>query len=128
MQTYRDLIVWQKAHGNFLAIIKFVDQLPQCRAAWEVARQIIRAAGSIGANIAEGHGRQALRRRKQDYINFLEIAFASANEVDYWLTVILDVGWVSREVVTPLLEANTEVLRMLYVFIQRTETTVVRRR
>jgi four helix bundle protein len=46
-----------------------------------VGKQLVRAADSIGANIAEGCGRQSF----QDNRRFVRIARASLNEAKHWL-------------------------------------------
>jgi len=46
-----------------------------------VGKQLVRAADSIGANIAEGTGRQAF----QDNRRFVRIARGSLNETKHWL-------------------------------------------
>ena len=46
-----------------------------------LAKQIIRSADSIGANIAEGSGRY----NYQDNLRFVKIARASLHETRYWL-------------------------------------------
>jgi len=43
-----------------------------------MAKQLLRAVTSIGANIAEGYG----RNEGKEYVRFLQIAYGSANEVD----------------------------------------------
>jgi len=48
--------------------------------------QLFRSVISIGANIAEGHGRHV----GLEYIHYLIIAQGSANEVDHWLNTALD--------------------------------------
>ena len=49
----------------------------------EVGPQLVRAAGSIGANIAEGYARRSPRER----VRFYEYALGSSEEVRSWCTV-----------------------------------------
>lgn len=46
--------------------------------------QVIRSAGSIGANITEAHGASS----RASYGRYFTIALQSANETKYWLTVL----------------------------------------
>ncbi len=57
-----------------------------------VGKQLVRAADSIGANIAEGAGRKSY----QDNRRFVRIARASLNETRYWLRRAL-----IRDLITP---------------------------
>ena len=66
IQSYRDLVVWQKAMG--LAALCYTKTKPQIR----------RAAASIPANIAEGNGRE----NTGSYIQFLRISQGSLKELE----------------------------------------------
>ena len=52
---------------------------------WTVGIQLVRAADSIGANIAEAYGRYGLR----DQRHLLHVARGSAYETEHWIAVAL---------------------------------------
>jgi four helix bundle protein len=82
---------------------------PKTMPAQEIARQGFRAATSVGANIAEGHGRHL----GQEYIHLLTIAQGSANEVDHWLHVSLDCEIGNLENIRKILAINIETRKIL---------------
>ena len=67
-----------------ISVLKFSDELRTKKSLWSVSDQLIRSAGSIGANVVEAKSSSS----KKDYINFFQIALKSANETKYWLLVI----------------------------------------
>jgi four helix bundle protein len=58
IKSFEDLIVWQKAHRLFLEVARDIEVFPNGRTANVIANQLLRSAGSISANIAEGFGRR----------------------------------------------------------------------
>jgi four helix bundle protein len=66
---------------------QLADEVWKVERTWEslerdnVGRQLVRAAGSVGADIAERSG----RGRNQDYRRFLRIARGSWCETQHWL-------------------------------------------
>jgi len=70
VKTFKDLIVWQKAHQLFLDIVADVEKFPRRRVSWIITDQILRSSGSISANISEGFG----RKTRADYERFLIMA------------------------------------------------------
>lgn len=77
--------------------------------AQEISRQLFRSATSVGANIAEGHG----RHQGTEYIHFLIIAQASANETEHWLNTAKDCQLGNVEKTDEILKFNNEVIRMI---------------
>jgi four helix bundle protein len=75
-----DLVSYQLAVGLAADLHQRVASWPPFER-WSIGLQLVRAAGSIGANIAEGDGRGHLK----DETRFLLIARGSLNETRHWL-------------------------------------------
>jgi len=76
----------KKFHVN---VIKLCEHFPGNAAGYETAKQLIRAAGSVGANY-----RAACRgKSKADFIYKIEIVLEDADESLYWLEISKDTGF-----------------------------------
>jgi four helix bundle protein len=109
MAGYRDLVFYQKGQDVVKGVNKLVKPWPKTMQAQEISGQLFRAATSLGANIAEGHG----RHQGREYIHYLIVAQGSANEVDHWLHTALDCGLGLEAEVQQLIGLNNEVRKML---------------
>ena len=63
-----------------LAIIQYCEVLEQDRK-WVIAKQLLRSATSIGANVFEAQNAES----KADFIHKMKIAAKEASETLYWL-------------------------------------------
>jgi len=115
MQGFRNLNVWQKAHGLTVVVYKTTARFPK-EELYALTSQIKRAASSIGANIAEGCGRGS----DADFTRFLYIAMGSASELENHLELGLDLGFLSQVDYDELQRRLIEVKRMLASLIQKT--------
>jgi four helix bundle protein len=106
---YRELGFFQKARKVTMTINQELKTWPRTIQAQEISRQVFRSATSVGANIAEGHGRHT----GQEYLHYLIIAQGSANEVDYWMNTALDCGIGKPEEIEKILALNVETRKML---------------
>lgn len=104
-RSFRDLLVWQKAHGWVLKLYVLTGAFPK-HETYGLAAQMRRAAISIPANIAEGFR----RRGKADKVRFLNIAEGSLEESRYYLILAQDLGYGKTQELMAHLE---EVSRML---------------
>ena len=71
--------------------------------------QIRRAAVSIAANVAEGHGRE----NSGSFIQFLRVSQGSLKELETHLLLAARVGLVTAEEIEPVLRQCDELGRML---------------
>lgn len=107
--SYKNLIVYQKAKVLTLGLIKFYSEK---RFNWTekyLVDQLLRAASSIGANLAEGYG----RLYKLDYRRFVSISRGSSFELEYWIDLIGNIRPQDKEFLQQNMALNTEVLKML---------------
>jgi len=107
-RTFRDLLVWQKAHQFVLAVYRFTATFPR-EETYGLSLQMRRAAVSIAANIAEGFG----KRSKAEKARFLNMAEGSLEESRYYLILAQDLGYGETEALHALLE---EVSRLLNAY------------
>jgi four helix bundle protein len=77
--------------------------------------QIRRAAVSVPSNIAEGYCRQI----RLEYVQFLQIAFASAAESETQLLIAKDLDYISREDFDETNSLLEEILKMLNSLISK---------
>ncbi|MFH1753084.1 MAG: four helix bundle protein [Candidatus Omnitrophota bacterium] len=84
--------IYDRSLDFAVRVAKLVSKLPRTQTALEYSKQVIRASGSIGANIEEADG--ALSKR--DFINKMGIARRESRESRHWLRLILKTGLVNR--------------------------------
>ncbi len=82
--------------------------------------QMRRAAVSVAANIAEGAGKQYLNEFRQ----FLYVARASLQEVEYYVHLASRLGYLSEEQHTDLEQAEADAARTLQGFINSVEQQI----
>lgn len=81
-ESYRDLIVWQKAVQMSVALYRLTEKFPK-REIYGLADQLRRAGVSTASNIAEGYGRAS----RGEYKQFLGMARGSNFEVQTQLVI-----------------------------------------
>ena len=77
IKSHRDLRVWSNAMDLAQVIYELARTFPT-REEYRLTSQLIRAAISIPANIAEGH----MRGTRKDYANFISVARGSTAELE----------------------------------------------
>ncbi|MEM6553702.1 MAG: four helix bundle protein [Planctomycetota bacterium] len=104
-RSYRDLVVWQKAHAYVLNVYKATKRFPADER-FGLTSQLRRASASIPANIAEGF----VKRTKTDKARYIDIAHGSAQECSYFLLLAKDLGYLKTD---RLANAIEEVSRLI---------------
>jgi len=116
VQRFEDLKVWQAARA-LRSELRALMRGSQFKHEYELRSQILRAALSVMANIAEGFERSTTK----EFIQFLFIAKGSVGELRSHLVALLDDNFISNEQYNELAEKSTAISKQLSSFIQYLE-------
>lgn len=104
-RTFKDLIVWQKAHAFVISIYESTEAFPG-KERYGLTSQLRRAAISIPANIAEGFKKTG----RADKARFMNIAQGSLEECRYYLILAQDLGYTDTQNLQMQLEEVSKLL------------------
>jgi four helix bundle protein len=108
MNSYRDLIAWQKAMDVVVEVYQATDSFLKSEQ-FGLTNQLRRAAVSIPSNIAEGQGRGS----PDDFARFLRIARGSLQEVETQLILSQRLGYLQSDQSHAVLSRLDEVSRII---------------
>jgi four helix bundle protein len=98
-----------RAYQYSIKMIAFLDTLPSDTSTSVIAKQLLRSATSIGANIVEAKGASS----KRDFTKFFGHSLKSANESLYWLGLLRDAKKMNSPQLKYLLEETKELANIL---------------
>ena len=113
IQSYKELIVYQKAYKLALKTYKITTEFPK-EEIYGLASQTRRAAISIPSNIAEGYQRGS----RKEYVQFLNIAYGSAAELETQLSLAHDLDMLSGDDYRKTMGLHEEVSKLLFTIIR----------
>ena len=95
-------------------VIKFVYRIPKSLPNIEIAKQLVRSAGSVGANYIEAN--EALS--KKDFLMRVKISRKEAKESCYWIKLLTVPNSINGEQAA-LLQEGTEVMKIFSSIIEK---------
>src|SRR3990167_2699354 len=96
-------------------IINFCKNLPNNTINFKLIDQIIRSAGSIGANYREANDSLG----KKDFIHRLRISRKEAKETTFWLELILEANPNLRDNIDKLIDESRQLRNILSSIITK---------
>jgi four helix bundle protein len=112
--SYRDLVVWQRAIEMTLAIYRLTEAFPP-RELYGLSSQLRRAGVSVASNIAEGYSRNSTGEYKQ----FLGMAKGSIAEVQTQLVVAKALKLGDAKNLAQATALSEEVGKMIYAMLKK---------
>ena len=108
VESYRDLLVWQKAMDLAEMTISLTAKLPR-EQIYVMTSQMQRSANSVPSNIAEGHARSFTK----EYLYHISVSLGSIAELETQLILCGRVKFLSEDEVKKALSLADEVGKML---------------
>jgi four helix bundle protein len=87
-------------------IIRLSTKLPNTSEGKVVKNQLTKCGTSVGANYREANR----ARSRADFRSRIKICESEASETQYWLEIIIEVGWLPKAKVEPEYEECSELL------------------
>ena len=109
-KSFRDLIVWQKAHEMVLSVYSITKSFPK-EELFALVSQVRRFSTSVAANIAEGFKKKGTK----DKLRFLNISQGSLSETEYYFILAKDLRYMETD---DLINRASEVGRLLEAYMK----------
>lgn len=102
-------ILYQKCYPFAIRVVKLTQYLQSEHKEFVLSRQILRSGTAIGALVSESKYAQS----NADFLNKLTVALKEANETQYWINLLHDTDYISKEMHKSLYHDIDEVLSLL---------------
>ena len=123
VRSFKELVVWKRAYELALEVYSSSGRFPRSET-FGLVVQMRRAAVSIVSNIAEGYG----RGHRNEYIQFLRMAYGSSGELETQRMLSKDLGYLSEEKFERGSTLLLEVQKMLASMLRKFDSESQRRR
>ena len=108
MNDISENVIEKKSYAFAINVVNAYKKL-ESRSEYVLSKQLLRSGTSIGANVMEGLRAQS----RKDFISKMNIALKEANESEYWIRLLMDTGYLSKQEDKSLLDECKEVCRIL---------------
>jgi four helix bundle protein len=114
MRDFKKYSVWELGHEITLDIYNTTAKFPK-EELYGITNQMRRAAYSIPANIVEGCGRES----DAEFKRFLTISQGSASELEYFIILSKDLGYLTADSFEIIIDKVNKVRRSVFNLISK---------
>ena len=108
MRNHKNLKAFELSDALVIQIYRVTSEFPK-EEQFSLTSQLRRAAVSIASNIVEG----CARHSQTDYLRFLDMAYGSACEVEYQLSIAYRLGYIQETTYQTLQKQSVEVSKVI---------------
>ena len=99
----------KKSKAFAVRIIRMYQYLCEEKHKYVLSKQVLRSGTSIGANVREAKRAQTT----PDFYAKLFIALKEVEETEYWLELLVETDYISKEMFESIYEDNEEIIKLL---------------
>ena len=101
-------VILEKTKSFAIRIVKLCKYLND-KNEYVLSKQLLRSGTSIGANVREAQRGQS----KADFISKMNIALKESCETEYWLELLFETEYLSKEEYESIYNDNKEITKLL---------------
>ena len=109
MKKDSENILLVKSKSFAIRIIRLYQFLSLEKKEFVLSKQLLRSGTSIGANAKEASRGQS----RADFASKISVSLKEASESEYWLDLLYETEYISREEYTSLQQGLSEIIRIL---------------
>jgi four helix bundle protein len=110
-------ILKEKSYAFAIRIVNLNRYLCEEQKEFILSKQLLRSGTAIGALIREAEFGQS----KADFRSKMSIALKEANEVDYWLNLLKDTGYLNEKMFQSISDDCIELIKLLVATVKTTK-------
>lgn len=105
----KETALQKKSKAFAVRIIRMYQYLCEEKKEYVLSKQVLRSGTSIGANVREAKRAQS----KPDFYAKLFISLKEAEETEYWLELLVETDYITKEMFDSIYEDNEELVKLL---------------
>ena len=102
-------IIEEKSFAFAIRIVNLYKHLNEAKKEFVLSKQLLRSGTSIGANVKEAIRAQS----KPDFYSKMNIALKETSETEYWLELLYESEYITKEQFDSIYNDCTELLKIL---------------
>ncbi|MFH1375606.1 MAG: four helix bundle protein [Patescibacteria group bacterium] len=117
MRDKKENVILDKSYAFSLRIVKLYKFLVEKKKEYVMSKQVLKSGTSVGANVEEAVGAQT----KKDFLTKINIAYKEARETHFWIRLLHDSQYITKEYAVSSLADCEEIERILGKIIATTK-------
>jgi len=111
-------VVKEKSYDLAIRIVKLCQLLQKQKNEFVLSKQLLRSGTAPGALIREAEHAES----KKDFIHKMSIGLKEINETEYWIRILFDTGYITKQEFDSIHADVEEVLKLFISIVKKSKT------